>query len=144
MVLEAGYPNTTGFRKVTKVTILIKKKPGMSDADFISHYNNIHAQLAAPVVQKHNIITYCLSYCLDRDRKIMSDMLHGKAQMADYDAICTFVFKDYKEFARFMFDPASKALGPDHENFMVESEMRMMVGDEYMVIEDGERVVKDE
>ena len=29
-------------------------------------------------------------------------MLHGKsAPMMEYDAICTFVFKDYKDFARF-------------------------------------------
>lgn len=63
--------------------------------------------------------------------------------MADYDAICIFVFPDYKAFAKFMSDPASKALAPDHENFMVESEMRMMVGDEYMVIEDGKMVVKE-
>jgi hypothetical protein len=60
MVLEAGYPNTTGFRKVTKATILIKKKEGMSDEDFIRHYNNVHAQMAAPVVQKHNAISYSL------------------------------------------------------------------------------------
>ena len=35
-------------------------------------------------------------------------MLHGNANMLDYDAICTFVFKDYKDFAKFMYDPASK------------------------------------
>lgn len=70
----------------------------------------------------------------------MGDMLHGKANMLDYDAICTFVFKDYKDFAKFMYDPGSKALTPDHENFMVEEEMKMMVGDEYMVIDEGKRV----
>lgn len=32
----------------------------------------------------------------------MSDMLRGQVQMMDYDAICTFVFKDYKDFAKFM------------------------------------------
>jgi hypothetical protein len=32
---EAGYPNTTGFRKVVKATIMVKKKDGMSDEDFI-------------------------------------------------------------------------------------------------------------
>jgi hypothetical protein len=32
----------------------------------------------------------------------MSDMLRGQAKMMDYDAICTFVFKDYKDFAKFM------------------------------------------
>ena len=60
MPLEAGYPNTSGFRKVVKATILVRKKPGMSDADFIEHYNHKHAQLAAPVLLKHNVITYSL------------------------------------------------------------------------------------
>ena len=60
MVLEAGYANTTGFRKVVKATILVKKKPGMSDEDFIQHYNHKHAQMAAPVLEKHNCITYSL------------------------------------------------------------------------------------
>lgn len=60
MVLEAGYPNTTGFRKVVKATIMVKKKEGVSDEDFIEHYNKKHAQLAAPVLLKHNIITYSL------------------------------------------------------------------------------------
>ncbi|KAK8203558.1 hypothetical protein M8818_005205 [Zalaria obscura] len=140
MVLEAGYPNTTGFRKVVKATILVKKKPDLSDAAFIEHYNHKHAQMAAPVLEKHGIITYSLTYHLNRDRTIIQDMLHGKAQLLPYDAICTFVFKDYKDFAKFMYDPASKALTSDHDNFMVESEMKMMVGDEYMVIDQGKRV----
>lgn len=63
MVLESGYPNTTGFRKVTKVTVLIKKKPGMSDEDFIEHYNHKHATMAAPVLLRHNVITYSLVSC---------------------------------------------------------------------------------
>jgi hypothetical protein len=60
MVLEAGYPGTTGFRKVVKVTVYVKKKDGMSDADFIEHYNNKHAQMAATVLLKHNVISYSL------------------------------------------------------------------------------------
>jgi hypothetical protein len=60
MVLEAGYPNTTGFRKVVKATILVKKKPGLSDADFISHYNTKHAEMAKGVLLKHGCITYSL------------------------------------------------------------------------------------
>jgi hypothetical protein len=70
----------------------------------------------------------------------MGDMLHGKANLLGYDAICTFVFHSYRDFAKFMYDPGSKALTPDHENFMVEEEMKMMVGDEYMVIDEGKRV----
>lgn len=39
-----------------------------------------------------------------------------------------------------MFDKDSKALTPDYENFMVEDDMRMMVGDEYVLVEDGVKV----
>jgi len=60
MVLEAGYPNTTGFRKVVKMSVMIKKKAGMPDADFVAHYNGVHAQMAAPVVRKHGAISYSL------------------------------------------------------------------------------------
>lgn len=69
----------------------------------------------------------------------MQDILHGNAQLLDYDAICTFVFPDWKALARFMYDKDGKDLSKDHENFMDESQMRMMVGDEYMLIEDGQR-----
>ncbi|KAF2841384.1 hypothetical protein M501DRAFT_1009332 [Patellaria atrata CBS 101060] len=140
MVLEAGYANTSGFRKVVKATILIKKKDGMSDDDFIDHYNHIHAQMAAPVLLKHKIISYSLTYHLQRDRTIMQDIMKGKAQLLPYDAICTFIFPDYLALARFMYDKESKALTMDHQNFMDDSQMKMMVGDEYVVIQDGQKI----
>jgi len=70
----------------------------------------------------------------------MQDILKGQAQLMPYDAICTFVFPDYMCFARFLYDKDSKALTGDHDNFMDESQMKMMVGDEYIVIEDGKKV----
>jgi len=60
MVLEAGYPGTTGFRKVVKVTVLVKKRDGMTDQAFVEHYNQHHAEKAAPVLLKHKIISYSL------------------------------------------------------------------------------------
>lgn len=42
--------------------------------------------------------------------------------------------------ARFMYDPECKALSTDHGNFMDESQMKMMVGDEFMLVEGGEKV----
>ncbi|KAF2705770.1 hypothetical protein K504DRAFT_438969 [Pleomassaria siparia CBS 279.74] len=137
---EAGYPNTTGFRKVVKATIMIKKKEGMSDADFIQHYNNVHAQRAVPILQRHGIITYSLTYHLERDRRLIQDIMHNKAKLLDYDAICTFVFPDYLALAKFLYDKEGAELNGDHDNFMDDSQMRMMVGDEYMLIEDGHRM----
>ena len=57
---QAGYPNTSGFRKVVKATILVKKKEGMSDEDFVEHYNNVHAARAVPILQRHGIISYSI------------------------------------------------------------------------------------
>lgn len=57
---EAGYLNTTGFRKVVKATILVKKKEDMSDEAFVEYYNNVHAQRAVPILQRHGIISYSL------------------------------------------------------------------------------------
>ena len=58
----------------------------------------------------------------------MQDILKGNAQLLDYDAICTFYFRSYLDFAKFLYDKDGKALSGDHDNFMVESEMKMMVG----------------
>ena len=80
------------------------------------------------------------TYHLGRDRKQIQDILHNKAKLLDYDAICTFVFPDYLALAKFMYDKEGAALSGDHDNFMDESQMRMMVGDEYMLIENGEKV----
>ncbi|KAF2685191.1 hypothetical protein K458DRAFT_430762 [Lentithecium fluviatile CBS 122367] len=137
---EAGYPNTTGFRKVVKATILVKKKEGMSDEAFVEYYNHVHAQQAVPILQRHGILSYSLTYHLGRDRKLIQDIMHNNAQLLDYDAICTFVFPDYLALAKFMYDKEGAALNGDHENFMDDSQMRMMVGDEYMLIENSEKV----
>jgi hypothetical protein len=70
----------------------------------------------------------------------MRDIMHGNAKLLDYDAICTFVFPDYLAFAKFLYDKEGAALNGDHDNFMDDSQMKMMVGDEYMLIEDGDKV----
>jgi hypothetical protein len=80
------------------------------------------------------------TYHLERDRKAIQDIMHGKARLMDYDAICTFVFPDYLALAKFMYDKDGAALNGDHENFMDDSQMKMMVGDEYMLIENGDKV----
>ena len=66
--------------------------------------------------------------------------LRFMAKLMDYDAICTFVFPDYLALAKFMYDKDGAALNGDHDNFMDDSQMKMMVGDEYMLIQDGNKV----
>jgi EthD domain len=81
MVLEAGYSGTTGFRKVVKVTVMVKKKVGLSDSAFIEHYNNQHAQMAAPVLLKHKIISYSLVGQFHISRATLSVLLRARTDM---------------------------------------------------------------
>jgi hypothetical protein len=71
---------------------------------------------------------------------MIQDIMHGKANPMDYDAICTFEFLAYLALAKFLYDKDGAALNGDHENFMDDSQMKMMVGDEYILIENGEKV----
>jgi hypothetical protein len=71
---------------------------------------------------------------------MIQDIMHGKAQLMDYDAICTFVFPDYLALAKFLYDKEGAALSCGYGNFMDDSQMKMMVGDEYVLIEDGQSV----
>lgn len=86
------------------------------------------------------ILTSQQTYHLERDRKMVQDIMHGKAQLMEYDAICTFVFPDYLALAKFLYDKDGADLNGDHHNFMDDTHMKMMVGDEYMLIENGEKV----
>jgi hypothetical protein len=72
--------------------------------------------------------------------------------------LCFEEFRDELTDGCDRYDPASKALTPDHENFMIEDDMQMMIGDEsvdnkpysqqlmlttshrYMIIEDGQKI----
>ena len=80
------------------------------------------------------------TYHLERDRKMIQDIMHGKAQLLDYDAICTFVFPHYLALAKFLYDKEGAALSGDHGNFMDGSQTKMKVGDKYVLIEDGQSV----
>ena len=58
---------------------MVKKKPEISDADFIKHYNEKHAQAAAPVLLKHKIISYSL-VCLNPRSNVYASAARLKQQ----------------------------------------------------------------
>lgn len=54
---EAGYPNTSGFRKVVKATIMVKKKDGMSDDDFVQVTRSQLHEQANPGITRSSTTT---------------------------------------------------------------------------------------
>lgn len=81
MVLQPGYPtllspsptpknpnpitlnHPENFRRVTKATILVKKKEGLSDEEFVKHYCDVHAQMARSVLERHGCEGYSIVSC---------------------------------------------------------------------------------
>lgn len=39
---------------------MVKKKQGLSDAEYIDYYNHHHAQKAVPLLLRHGILSYSL------------------------------------------------------------------------------------
>lgn len=67
--------------------------------------------------------------------------MHNKPHLLDYDAIGAFVFfPNYLALAKFLCDKEAAALNGHHHNFMDDSQMKMIVGDEYILIENGQKL----
>lgn len=75
-----------------------------------------------------------------RESKFVQDILHGKTNLMENDASRTFVLPDYLTLAKFLYDKSGAALSGDHENFLGDSRVKVMVRDEGMIIENGEVV----
>lgn len=50
-------PNEECERYV-RISILVKRKPGISEQEFHSHWANIHGPLVGPLLIKHGIVKY--------------------------------------------------------------------------------------
>jgi hypothetical protein len=100
-----------------KVLILLKRKPGLTFAEFREHYENSHAKLGEKYFG-HLFQSYCRNY-------IPSGMPLGeedqRVELA-YDCITELIFRDdqaYLEFRRLAGDPeVRRVLIEDEELFL--------------------------
>ena len=119
----AAPENVPGF----KVMALLGKKPGLSKAEFIDHYENRHVPLIKSMFD--GIVEYRRSY-VDLTGAILSD---GVAP-PDFDVVTELWFKDRAGYEAMLAGPGNpevaKRVADDEEYFLDRSKTRFFVVDE--------------
>jgi uncharacterized protein (TIGR02118 family) len=110
-----------------KVIVLVTRKPGMSKADFIHHYENVHV----PMVRRFfpQLIDYRRNYV-----ELDGAMIFEGAAAPDFDSVTEMWFNDragYEELAAANDDPVKgPQLALDAELFMDTTKTRLLVVEE--------------
>ncbi|EST09189.1 EthD domain protein [Kalmanozyma brasiliensis GHG001] len=146
MSASASSASPGQWAKVVKVTVNLTKKEGVSDQEFSRYYAQTHGALAAPVLLRHNCISYSQFHCMSDKAKdpIMSifgpDVLdpQNAVQIAQVDGCSTFLFASLDDARSFFHDPeTATVLAADSTNFTNPATVHFSIGDEYVVIKDG-------
>jgi hypothetical protein len=119
----AAPENVPGF----KVMALLGKKPGLSKAEFIDHYENRHVPLIKGMFD--GIVEYRRSY-VDLTGAILSD---GVAP-PDFDVVTELWFKDRAGYEAMLAGPGNpeiaKRVADDEDHFLDRTKTRFFVVDE--------------
>jgi len=110
-----------------KFTILLKRKPALTQAQFVDHHKNVHAPLftSIPVV-KDTVRRYVQEHAIDV-------ALPGMPPVK-YDGITELWFDDVEALARCFSDPEYLArVRPDEEAFLDLHACDFVVSNEHVV-----------
>lgn len=110
-----------------KVMILLKRKAGMSHADFVDHYENSHVVLAHRYLG-HLFVDYRRNYPLPVVERV-GDAPNPAVADSPFDAITEIWLADYAawlEMQRIIADPViGKIFMDDEENFLDRPSLRI-------------------
>lgn len=113
-----------------KMVLLLKKKPGMSAAEFKSYYETYHAPLAGKYL---HFATYKRNY-IDKDDLYSAGHVEEAAPLPDYDAVVEIGFEsrdDYEKMLKVFEDPVlGKRFADDEANFLDRGALQMFFVDE--------------
>ncbi|EPS42287.1 hypothetical protein H072_3757 [Dactylellina haptotyla CBS 200.50] len=128
--------------KLVRVTMLFKKNPDLTDAEFHQHWAHTHAPLCTEWMKKYGIIKYTQNH-------IAGDLVDGLrtavswAQTAPYNGIADFYVRDLKHFTDAVADEYyMRVLVPDGAVFGDMATGVLTVGEDYMVV-DNNQIIQD-
>jgi uncharacterized protein (TIGR02118 family) len=110
-----------------KVVVLVARKPGMSRADFIRHYETVHVPLVRSFFPE--MLAYQRNYV-----DLAGAITYPGAAAPDFDSVTQMWFADragYEAMTAASTDPVKgKALADDAEMFMDTTKTRLFVVEE--------------
>ncbi|KAK6510266.1 hypothetical protein TWF481_004983 [Arthrobotrys musiformis] len=116
---------------------MFKKKPGMSDEKFNEYWAHIHGPLCIELMQKYGIIRNAQLHVNNAKMQFIKE--HTPAfQLSEWDGVEDFYVRDLKNFTDLLSDEEYKSiLAPDAQRFVGGPEMALLVGEDYVLLDNG-------
>lgn len=146
-----------------RITSLIPRKKGMSQAAFYKHWTTIHGPLVLDFMTRHGVVEYrqvmeehvapatnhktltCCQYHTPPETKALGEAMAKAAgrPMLEYDGITDAYVKDFKTFEDAFKDPEYlEKIRPDELAFIDVENIQMTIGYDYYCIQDGKPVAE--
>ncbi|KAH7014376.1 EthD domain-containing protein [Microdochium trichocladiopsis] len=130
--------------KLVRITTLIPRKKGMSQADFYKHWSTVHGPMVVDFMMRHGVVEY-RQYHTTPEMKALGEALAKAAgrPMLEYDGISDAYVRDFQAFQESAFkDPEyTEKIQPDELRFIDVENIQMTIGYDYWVIENGKPVL---
>ncbi|KAF3099027.1 hypothetical protein TWF569_009255 [Orbilia oligospora] len=124
--------------KFIRVTMYFQKKPGMSDDEFNEYWSHIHGPLCIKWMQRYGVIRCAQKHINKPAMKFLKDNL-PVFPLSKFDGIEDFYVRDIKDFTDALGDEEyKKILSPDAGKFIDTPSLFLSVGEDYVLIENGE------
>ncbi|KAF3910468.1 hypothetical protein ABW20_dc0108495 [Dactylellina cionopaga] len=126
--------------KLTRVTMLFKKQPDITDEKFHEYWLETHAPMCIDWMKKYGILKYNQNHISKQGLTDIHSALGWPT--ASYDGIADFYVRELKHFTDAVADDYYKTvLIPDGAIFADYSDFSLTVGEEYVCLDDLKPVV---
>ncbi|CAM6128410.1 unnamed protein product [Calypogeia fissa] len=132
--METGSAGKEDSKRLVKVTVFIKKKPGITDEEFHRHWSENHGPLvrSMPIV-KEKVLKYTQYHV---NTALSSHAATLGLPMMDFDGAAEFVVPDLETLMSVWYDPEfDKTVTPDEQKFMTREGVKIMIGYEDPMID---------
>ncbi|KAJ4351920.1 uncharacterized protein N0V89_007264 [Didymosphaeria variabile] len=125
-----------------RVTVLVNRRPGMSEDEFNRYWAYEHGPLATDWLRRSGIVRYVQYHTTSEHKALGKKMFEatGRSPLS-YDGMGDFWVRKYEDFEAAFLDPYyQKVIQPDEKKLICMDTISVTIGVEYVVIDDGEIV----
>ncbi|KAG9240257.1 EthD domain-containing protein [Calycina marina] len=134
------------YEKLIRVSVHLKRKPGISEDAFNKYWAYTHGPLATEWLLRCGIIKYTQYHCTSQWKFLgakMSAAVHRP--MLEFDGSGDFYVRTYQDFENAFLDAEYREkIRPDELEFVDMGSLRVAVGVEFVMIEQGKAVERHE
>ncbi|KAL1596557.1 hypothetical protein SLS60_009205 [Paraconiothyrium brasiliense] len=127
--------------ELIRITVLVNRRPGMSEDDFNKYWAYEHGPLATDWLQQIDL-TVSQYHTTSKHKALGKRMFDatGRSPLS-YDGMGDFWVRKYEDFEAAFLDPYyQKVIQPDEKKLICMDTISVTIGVEYVVIDNGEIV----